>query len=333
MNNFWPSLPKPFFVLAPMDQVTDVVFRQIIAQICPPDVFFTEFTNVDGLNSAGREDALSRLKYTQEQRPIVAQIWGTNPDNFRKSAQLLKELGFDGIDINMGCPDRTIVKRGSCAALIDNPSLAKEIILATKEGAAGLPVSVKTRIGFRSKKTDEWIPHLLNQGLVALSVHGRTASQMSKVPANWDEVAKAVKIRDELGVKTLIVGNGDVTNKDDGLEKATQYGVDGIMIGRGIFQDLWAFAKKEDKTEVSHEQMLGLLLEHARLFDRTWGKGKHFAILRRFFKIYVANFPNASALRIQLMACNNLSEVEALVSPYLEEVKNLPGRDTTSTIK
>lgn len=322
MKNFWKELEKPFFCLAPLDDVSDVVFREVVTKTYKPDVLFTEFTNVDGLQSMGREALLPRLKFTKVQKPIVAQIWGLNPANFTKTAEELVEMGFDGIDLNMGCPEKTVTKNGACSALINNPILAAEIIKATKEGTQGkIPVSVKTRIGFSEIQTEEWITFLLKQNIDVLTVHGRTRKEMSKVPAHWDEIGKAVEIRDKLGVDTLIIGNGDVINYEDGIKKVGKYGVDGIMIGRGIFKDLWAFSPEEKKPQYDLPRMLDLLLYHARLFDEVFGTSKNFNILKKFFKIYVSGFEGASDLRIQLMETKSLEDVENVVKAYLRDLK------------
>jgi tRNA-dihydrouridine synthase len=294
MKSFWQLLPKPFFCLAPMDDVTDVVFREVVGKTYPPDVFYTEFTNVEALQSKGREKQIGRFKLTQLEHPIVAQIWGLNPENYYKTAKEIGELGFDGIDINMGCPEKGACKSGSCSALIKNPSLAKEIIEAVKKGAGGLPISVKTRLGYEKIQTEEWIGFLLNQDLDAIIIHGRTKKEMSKVEPHWDEIKKAVALRNKMGVRTPIIGNGDIENYEDGLAKSKETGVDGIMIGRGIFKDLWCFAPPGKKPTPSIEEMFDLLLFHARLFIKTWGEDrknpeyKPFVILRRFFKIYVS---------------------------------------------
>jgi nifR3 family TIM-barrel protein len=316
MKNFWKSLKKPFFVLAPMDDVTDVVFRDIVTKTARPDVFFTEFTNVEGLQSAGRPKLISRLKFKPNQHPIVAQIWGKTPENYEKTARELVEMGFDGIDINMGCPEKNVCRNGCCSALINNPDLAKEIIAATKKGAGKLPVSVKTRIGFNSIKTEEWAEFLLKQGIQALTIHGRTAKQKSNGLADWNEIHKVVEIRDRLGVDTVIIGNGDVKDFCDGVERAEKYGVDGIMIGRGIFGNLWSFSKNQNIGK-SEAEMLSLLLDHARSFENEWGRAKNFLILRRFFKIYVSSFANAAKIREQLMQTQSLKDVEEIVSKHL----------------
>lgn len=318
--NFWQNLRAPFFVLAPMDDVTDTVFRQIIASIAPPDVFFTEFVSVDGLCSEGVGKIINRLQFIETEKPLVAQIWGVKAENYYTVAKMICKMGFDGIDINMGCPDSKVIKKGACSALIKNPTLAAEFIQAVKEGAPNLPVSVKTRIGFRKIETEEWISFLLKQNLDALSIHGRTVSEMSKVPAHWDEIKKAVEIRDSMKVKTLIIGNGDVKTRAEGLKKAKEFKVDGIMIGRGIFQDPWVFA--ENSNLISQKEKMRTLLKHARLFEETWGDSKNFAMLRKFFKAYVSSFNGASDLRVRLMETNSLKDVQRLLIPYLENQRH-----------
>lgn len=313
MNNFWNNLKKPIMILAPMEDVTDVVFREIVVSCARPDVFFTEFTNCDGLMSEGFDEVSKRLKFTENQRPIVAQVWGKSPENYFKAAKLIKEMGFDGIDINMGCPVRDVVAQGSCSALINNHKLAEEIIEATLKGADGLPVSVKTRLGFRKIQTEEWFSFLLHFDLAEITVHGRVASEMSKLPANWEEIGKVAKLRDELRPKTLIIGNGDVTNYKEALEKCEKFGVDGVMIGRGIFNNLFAFDKSENPHVATKEELLNKLREHVILFDKTWGKKKDFNIMKKFFKIYVTGFPGASDLRAKLMEAKSKDEVLQIV--------------------
>ncbi len=259
--NFWTTLPKPFFVLAPMEGVTDVVFREIVALCLPkPDVFFTEFTNIDGLNSEGKKATLTRLKLTKSQHPVVAQLWGTRPDHMEKSAALCAKLGFDGIDINMGCPDRAVMKSGGGSALINTPSIAADLIRAARAGAKQLPVSVKTRIGVNTINTDEWISFLLQQNIDVLTVHGRTAKQKSDVPANWEEIGKAVRIKNEIAPHTLVVGNGDIESVESGQSMMERHGVDGIMVGRGIFHNPWVFEKN---TSIhTKEEYLTVLRKH-----------------------------------------------------------------------
>lgn len=311
MKNFWKNLDKPFFALAPMDDVTDTVFRQVISSCGKPDVLFTEFLNTDALISEkGYPKLASKLKYFKEERPLVAQIWGTKPENFFKAAGILKSLGFDGIDINMGCPDRKVLKNGGGGALIDNPNLALKIIRAVKEGAPGIPISVKTRIGISEIKTEEWAEVLLKQDIAALTIHGRTVKEQSKVPAHWEEIGRAVNVRNSLGKDTLIIGNGDIKSYQEGLEKVKKYKVDGIMIGRGVFQSPWIFNRKVDPGKIIPQQKLQLLLNHIRLFKNTWGESKKFIVLRKYFQIYLAGFPGAKDLRGEVVRMRSLEEVE-----------------------
>jgi len=309
MNNFWQDLPRPFFVLAPMDGVTDVVFRHVIAKASKPDVFFSEFTNAAAFfNEYGRSSTASRLAFSADEQPMIAQIWGTNPEHYAFMARELKKRGFAGIDINMGCPVKDVIKGGSCAALIETPELAAKLIAAAKEG--GLPVSVKTRIGFKTIKTEEWIEFLLKQNIAALTVHGRTQKEMSKVPAHWDEIAKVVQLRDKIAPHTIIIGNGDVMNHTEGMQRIRQTGVDGIMIGRGVFQNPFCFereARLHNKTE-----LLGLLNFHLDLVETSEHK-MPFAPLKRFFKIYIRDFDGASELRGKLMQAKDIAEVRAIL--------------------
>ncbi len=226
-----------------MEDVTDTVFRRIVLAAGAPDLFFTEFTSTDGLCSAGRPRVIGRLRYTLPERPLVAQVWGTRPELFRRVAAEVREMGFDGIDVNMGCPVRKIVSRGACGALIGSPSLAAEIIAATREGAGGLPVSVKTRLGVSTARgAEEWIGFLLGQGLAALTVHGRTVAQQSEGSADWSAIGMAARLRDAAGLPTRIIGNGDVKTVDAFFARVAESRVDGVMIGRGVFENLHLFA-------------------------------------------------------------------------------------------
>ncbi len=317
MKSFWQDLPKPILALAPMEDVTDTVFRRIVASCARPSVFFTEFTSVDGLFSRGHEEVIHRFDFGETEHPIVAQIWGNTPALFYKAAKLIEEMKFDGIDINAGCPEKNIISHGGGACLIQDPPRMKEIIHATKDGAGNLPVSVKTRLGYK-KISEGWIRFLLEQDLDALTIHGRTAAELSKVPANWDEIAKAVHLRKELSKDTVIIGNGDVADYADAVSKCSNSGADGAMIGRGIFYNLWAF----DKTGITHmddrRTLERIMREHIRLFDQTWGKRKNFAVMKKFFKIYIQGFPHASEIRERLMETNNLKDAEAILENLYE---------------
>src|SRR3990167_10368426 len=277
MNNFWKKLTtlrktqgKPFFILAPMADVTDSAFRQIICDTGKPDVLYTEFVSCDGLCSEkGKPKLMPHLRFNLNERPIVAQFFGAKPENFYKCAQLAVELDFDGIDINMGCPSGKTVKHDSGAGLIRNPELAKEIIRETKRGAGSLPVSIKTRIGYNKIITEEWISHLIEAEPSAIIVHGRTMKEMSKVPAHWDEIGKASVLCRKAGIP--IVGNGDVASYTEGLEKAKLYGLDGIMVGRAIFSNPWFFDPLIDPTTKTPKERVELLKKHIELFVELCG--------------------------------------------------------------
>ena len=315
-------LPKPFFVLAPMDDVTDTVFRRVVAGCAAPDVFFTEFVNVDGLQSPGRTNLLKKLRFSPDEQPLVAQIWGKNPDNFYKTASELangtfaRELGlptgvnFAGIDLNMGCPDKTVVKNGACSALINNRTLAEEIIDATKQGAGGrLPVSVKTRLGFGAIDLT-WLEFLLQKKLNMVTIHLRTRKEMSLVPAHWDEAANIRELRDHIAPQTRLLGNGDVANRPQGLELAERYKLDGIMIGRGIFHDPYAFASDSPWAAMQSGARIALYSKHVKLFAETWHNGeRNTALLNKFCKIYINGFDGAKELRERLMAARSTDEL------------------------
>lgn len=311
-------------VLAPMDDVTDVVFRRVIEELAPPEVFFTEFASTDGFNSPGRERVSQKLRLNPSKYPLVAQIWGTNPDNFYKTVEAIKNWGFAGIDINMGCPEKNIVRSGACSGLIDTPMLAAEIIAATKAAAGDMPVSVKTRLGTKKIMTEEWIAFLLQQKLAALTIHGRTAKEMSKVPNHWDEIGRAVKLRNQLAPDTVLIGNGDVENRGHGEVLATEYGLDGIMIGRGIFKDPLALARGG---ELTLEERLLILRRHVELYDATWRGGKSYEPLKKFVKMYINGFSGAGELRVRFMETKKPAEAIALIeelSLAQERVKKGP---------
>lgn len=305
-----------------MDDVTDTVFRQIVNDCAAPDLAFTEFVNVDGLVSAGRPNLLKKLQFVPSETRLIAQLWGVKPDNFRiiadqiASGTMAKELGlpegcnFVGIDLNMGCPAKSEVKNGACAALINNRPLAKEIIDATRAGLAGtLPLSVKTRLGF-SNIDLSWIEFLLEQNLDMLTIHGRTRKEMSKVPAHWDVIGEAAKLRDNISPRTLIVGNGDVESRQQGVELAKKHRLDGIMIGRGIFHDPFVFSQNGQWGEISETERIKLYSRHVQLFADTWRSNQRpIHTLNKFCKIYISDFDGAKELREQLMSAKSTDEL------------------------
>lgn len=317
-NGFWDKLERPFFVLAPMADVTDAAFRRIIAKYGKPDVTWTEFVSTDGLSSRGREALLPDLWFSDLERPIVAQIFGATSAHFRETAALLADLGFDGIDINMGCPDRNVEKQRAGAAMMKDPDLAQEVIRATQEGSRGLPVSVKTRIGYNKVEIDDWIPRILETGPAALTVHARTRKEMSDVPARWEYVARAVALRDRYSPHTRLIGNGDVKDIDDGLEKAERTGADGVMIGRGVFGNPWRFNRTIRIEDISLSERLRVMVEHTRLFEETLGEIKNFSIMKKHYKAYVNGFDGAKEFRTRLMETSSAKEVEDLVREFLE---------------
>lgn len=320
MKNIWQQLKKqkqPFFVLAPMDDVTDTVFRRVVASHAPADLMMSEFANADGWCSPGKQAIGTRLQHESSERPLIAQIWGINPDNYRQMAADMVEMGFDGVDINMGCPVKDMIKKGACSAMIQNPELAKAVIDATKEGVNGkIPVSVKTRIGYNSPDVKGWIGFLLEQNLDAISIHGRTKSEMSKVPAHWDQIAKAVELRDKVSPDTVIIGNGDVLSLEEGNLRAKESGVDGIMIGRGIFHNFFVFS--EDQPEKDLVMMLNILREHVLLHQETWS-GDKFEPLKKFVKMYINGFRDAAEVRAELMNTHNHADLISAIDNFLSK--------------
>jgi len=322
--NFWDKLNKPIFVLAPMADVTDSAFRRVIAKYGKPDVTWTEFVSADGLALApaeGKKKLLKGLEYSEAERPIVAQFFTAIPEHMEKASRLAVELGFDGVDINMGCPDKSVEKQGSGAALIKNPKLARELIRSAKRGAPNLPISVKTRIGYNKPELEEWTRELLQEDIAVLIFHARTRKEMSKVPARWEFIKRAVEIRDEMGSKTLIFGNGDVNNLNEARERVEETGCDGVMLGRAIFGNPWLFSDLNNSSEihrdkgiVTPEDRLKVLLEHVRLFDKLLGEYKSFAVMKKHFKSYLSSFDGAQEIRAKLMETNNLEEFEEAVS-------------------
>ena len=299
-----------------MDDVTDVVFRRIINDCAPADLYFTEFVNVDGLQSPGRKALLKKLRHDHENYPVVAQLWGKTPENFYKCALEAIEMGFDGIDINMGCPEKSIVNNGCCSAFIkpENRNLACQVIAAVKEAAGDkVPVSVKTRLGF-NEVDYSWHELLLSLNLSMLTIHGRTRKEMSKVPADWEKIQHIRELRDKLSPTTKIVGNGDVENRAHGELLAMKHGLDGIMIGRGVFQDPFCFAAESPWAGYSREQRLALLRKHVELFAETWTDGeRNFETLKKFAKVYVSDFDGAKELREEIMKTHNAPDLLALV--------------------
>jgi nifR3 family TIM-barrel protein len=332
---FWEKLEKPFFVLAPMANVTDAVFRRVIAKYGCPDVMWTEFVSADGLcHPKGREALLRDLWFTEKERPIVVQLFTASTEKMFAAAQLVAGLGFDGIDINMGCPDKNIVKSGAGVACMKNYALARELIVAAREGSRAcgkeLPISVKTRLGFNEDILETWLPNLLEAQPAAIILHARTKKEMSQVPARWERVKRAVEIA--AGSSTLIVGNGDVKNLADAEKKACETGADGVMLGRAIFGNPWLFDK--NKTVITVEEKLRVALEHTKLFEEVWnpsasrprreafraGNTKSFDLMKKHYQAYINNFSQAKELRVKLMMCHSAAEVENVIEEFISNI-------------
>ncbi len=360
MSNFWQTLPTPFLTVAPMADVTDMAFRKMIAKysahtradgtVGGPDVMWTEFVAADGLvraTPAGKKKLMADLLYSEEERPIVAQLFTRNPEHMEIAAALCLELGFDGVDINMGCPAGAIIDQGCGAAMIKTPELAVEVIRAAKRGAksgdGGIPVSVKTRLGYHIDQLEEWIPVLLRENLAALTIHARTRKDMSKVPARWERIARVVELKNELSPLTKIIGNGDVLTKADGYAKIAESGADGAMVGRALFGNPWFFhptlalplrfktlpthgvpledISASDTSEggaqyVSIHERLRVMVEHSYLFCELL-PFKNFSVMKKHYKAYVNGFTGAVPLRIKLMEQETPEAVEQVAREFL----------------
>ncbi|HDA0536038.1 TPA: tRNA dihydrouridine synthase [Staphylococcus aureus] len=314
-ENFWSELPRPFFILAPMEDVTDIVFRHVVSEAARPDVFFTEFTNTESFcHPEGIHSVRGRLTFSEDEQPMVAHIWGDKPEQFRETSIQLAKMGFKGIDLNMGCPVANVAKKGKGSGLILRPDVAAEIIQATKAG--GLPVSVKTRLGYYEiDEWKDWLKHVFEQDIANLSIHLRTRKEMSKVDAHWELIEAIKNLRDEIAPNTLLTINGDIPDRKTGLELAEKYGIDGVMIGRGIFHNPFAFEK--EPREHTSKELLDLLRLHLSLFNKyEKDEIRQFKSLRRFFKIYVRGIRSASELRHQLMNTQSIAEARALLDEF-----------------
>ncbi|TRX66105.1 tRNA-dihydrouridine synthase [Carboxylicivirga sp. M1479] len=327
-TNYWKQADKPLWALAPMEDVTDTVFREVVMRLSKPGnlhLLFSEFLSTDGFcHPVGKEKVVHRFHINDSELrlvrkdnvKLVAQIWGTDPEKFYQTAKYIaEETDFDGIDINMGCPMKNIIKKGACSALINTPQLAREIITAVHE-ASDLPLSVKTRVGFKSVVTEEWISNLLESEADALIVHGRIQKMMSEGEADWNEIAKSVQLRDQINPAMKLLGNGDVMSIEESLDKVIEYGVDGVMVGRGIFHNPWFYNPAYQPTMPERIEALRL---HSSLYADSWKDVKPWSILKRFFKIYTNSFPGAVQLRAQLMETSGFDEVKIILDNFLKE--------------
>lgn len=335
-SGFWAKLPRPIIVLAPMADVTDVSFRQMFARYGKPDVTWTEFVSADGLCRApkdvfdtdgmsGHDKLWKDLLYFENERPIVAQLFSGNPLYMEQAAYEVTKAGFDGIDINMGCPDKAVQRQKAGAFLIKEPKRATQIIEAVKKGIKRaskemkkepIPVSVKTRLGFNTDVMEDWITHILKSKPTVLTIHARTRKEMSKVPARWERIKDAVQLRNTLKSETLIFGNGDVLDLEDAYKKVKETGCDGVMVGRGIFGNPWFFDKSSQggKT-ISINQKLDALVEHTYLFEKHLSH-KNFALMKKHYKAYIHGFEGAKELRNDLMEAKDAKQVEEVIKKF-----------------
>lgn len=314
MSHFWQQLKKPFFVLAPMADVTNIVFRDFVLRHSRPDVVYTEFVACKALRSPKIQEPFMRLLgYSERERPIVAQVFGSEPADLFACAQQIRAWGFDGLDINMGCPDRRVEKQGAGASLMRDPQRAQALIQAAKAGLEGLPLTVKTRLGYHTIETASWIGTVLAAQPDVLVIHGRTRQELSEVPAHWDEIARAASMARDAGV--LCVGNGNIQSREQGEEYAQRFGVDGIMIGRGVLGNPWVFAAR---TKRSEPEKLAALAQLITQFSGFWKAAKNAGLLKKHFKVYVDGFPGSTTLRRELMATRNSTEALETLSRYFD---------------
>ncbi len=311
MKNIWKALPRPILILAPMANVTDSAFRQTVIRYGKPSLFFTEFVSADGLCSAGKDKLLPDFYFSESERPIVAQIFGANLETMRQAAKLVAQLGFDGVDINMGCPDRAVEKQGAGAALMKNPLLARDLILAAREGAPELPISIKTRLGYKNVDFEKWLPKILEARPAAVTIHGRTREEMSKVPARWEEIARARELIKKNDPTIAVIGNGDVATLSDAKQKSETYGLDGAMIGRAALGNPWFFSEQSQAPAL--KEKLEALLFHAELFDRLFRGKKNFLNMRKHAAAYVAGSIGAKELRMRLLGASTLEELRRVI--------------------
>lgn len=318
-SGFWGEISTPILALAPMYDVTDAAFRRVITKYSSPDVVFTEFANVDGLtHPVGKEKLMPHLWFRKSEGNVVAQIWGKEPENYTRVAAMCVAMGFSGVDINMGCPEKSAEKQDACAKLILLPDRAKEIIDATVRGTGGkIPVSVKTRIGYDHEDIDTWIPFLLSCDIAALTVHLRTRKEMSNVSAHWELMARIVAHRDAIAPQIKIVGNGDVTTVEEAHKKCKDTGCDGVMIGRGIFGNPWLF--RDETYTPSVREKLTVMLEHTDIFWELFEGHKNFAIMKKHYKAYANGFDGAATLRATIMELNSPREVRDATERFMKD--------------
>lgn len=312
--NFWQSDNKIIAIQAPMEDVTDAAFRKVIAKNGKPDIMMSEFTSADGITSPGFERLKDRLLYDESERPIVLQLFSSQPEKMFKAAEIARSHGFDGIDINMGCPDKNVCGQGSGAALIKTPLLAQDLIKAALDGSGGLPVSVKTRIGFSNISFETWVPNLLEQPIAGLTVHLRTRKEMSKVPAHWELAEKIAEIKNMIRPETKLIGNGDIKSYEEGINLSKKNNLDGFMVGRGIYGNPWFFNQSLKKEDLGKNTILETLIEHIQEFDKLLGGNRHFVIMRKHFKSYLSGLGVDKNKLLDLLNSNSAEEAISIIN-------------------
>jgi len=338
------SFQKPVIGLSPMDGITDEPFRLLQTKISKPDLIFTEFVSAEGLSRGGVK-LYDVLLYSSEERPIIGQLFGKDPESFYKSAIILAHLGFDGVDINMGCPAKTVVQHGSGGALIENPKLASEIIKSVKKGVSdwshgkvtidnldlnqrthevikrnlkysgkteGLKpsISVKTRLGITEPIYKTWIPFLLEHKLDFLTIHGRTLKQGYSGVADWSAISECAKMATQ--TNTLILGNGDIQSRQQGLEYCQKYGLSGVLIGRASMGNPWIFGNRK----ASVKEKFSTILLHTQLFESIFPL-RRLDSLRKHFLLYSSGHPHAKKLRAQFVRVNSLNDLLSLEEEFM----------------
>ncbi|KAF4321021.1 hypothetical protein BBO99_00005231 [Phytophthora kernoviae] len=322
MTSFWRSLARPLYCVAPMANVTDAAFRRLITEIAKPSVMWTEFVSCEALthDADSRRRMMTTLMYAEQERPVVAQLFGSKPEQFYESAQIVRDLGFDGIDINMGCPETNVNNQGSGAALMLDPELAVQIVTACKRGAGDLPVTIKTRIGFHRIDYKDWVLRLLATEPEVLTVHGRTRNEMSKVPAHWDVIGEVVTLAKSAGSPALILGNGDVSSLVEAQQKVDEYGVDGVMFGRALFGNPWLFQGYQDNSHVCVKEKLEIIRRHTQLFQTMLADPGlvGFPRMKKFYGSYLKGVPNARHLRDRMARTQNAEDVYTILDEAIE---------------
>jgi nifR3 family TIM-barrel protein len=302
MGSFWEKLKKPISASAPMAGVSDSAFRAMLARHGKPDVMWTEMVSLAGAAIRGESEFENEMSFGEMEHPIVFQFFGSFPEEFSICGKLAKSRGADGIDINMGCPDKGVEKQGAGACIIKSPALAKELVAAAMDGSNGLPVSVKTRIGYANAgEMEGWITALAEAKPAAITIHGRTRAEKRKGRANWDSIGDAGRIIKSISPGTVVLGNGDVGSKEEGERWAQKAEVDGYMAGRALIGNPWFFTGHK----ATKKERIAAAKEHIEIFDKLLGEKESFDMVKKHLAGYMSGFLGAKKMREKLMAARN----------------------------